>query len=135
MVTTFTPPWGLSGYGDVDPAAIRIASFEETESIWYTPTTYDDPEDAVEGAAENAEAFMMAGHVLTGVGMEPISIDLETREATFRGYITFAGPGPAGAMPVMGKSEKPPWWHYGLAAGGGVVGGIIIGALVGSLAR
>jgi hypothetical protein len=30
------------------------------------------------------------------------------------------------------RKEGVPWWHYGLAAGAGVVGGIVIGALVGA---
>jgi hypothetical protein len=122
----------VSGYGAVVP---KIAPFEETTAIWYTPTNYDDPEDAVEGAAEQAEAFSQAGYVLTGVGMEPVSFDPETKTGVFKGYITFAGDAPSGSQPVMGIVEKPPWWHYGLAAGGGIIGGVIIGAIIGYAAR
>jgi hypothetical protein len=39
---------------------------------------------------------------------------------------------PEGAMV---RKAGVPWWHYGLAAGAGVVGGIVIGAFVGYAAR
>lgn len=118
MVTAFTPPWPLSGYG----ALPTVASFEDSTHIWLTDATFDDPEDAVEAAAEAGESFFRAGFPVTGVGFEIVAMDEATMTGAYKGYVTFAGRAPEGSVALGGEvvtSGKAPWWHYGLAATGG----------------
>lgn len=106
---------GYRGYG-------AVGSVKETTSIWFTPDVYDDPEKAVEAAGERMEEFHAAGFTVTGLGFNVITFDETTMRGAYNGYVLFAGPGPEGSEPLgeaIPEAKKVPWWHYGLAAGGG----------------
>jgi hypothetical protein len=120
-------PWPFTGYGQA-PGDVHTAPVTETDVIWYTPETFSDPEDAAEAAVEYAgKTFLPQGYTVTGVGFEVLTLDPETEVGTYRGWIMFDGGGPPGSV-AFGK--ETPWWYYALSVGGGLVVGLISGALL-----
>ena len=143
--TTMAPPWPVSGYGAVDLTQeqwTEVLRHYVNGLISYLNAAggHSFPLDGTMTPEREAafvailEAHMPEDFDVTAATPEELALVLvevmgfTDEDAMMASTILTT---PEGALPVY-EVVKPPWWHYGLAAGAGIVGGIVIGAFVGA---